>query len=322
MRRPGSVVLAAVLAAGGLSPAHEARQVSNAELNVRSGPGTGYSLRGVAHQYEKYAVVEKSGSWSKIWWAGNTGWIYTPLTTTAGGTGAEVATESLNVRSGAGTGYAAVGTAHRGEIYVQIATSGGWKKIWFGGAARWISGAYASAHPLYAVGTSVTRVDIGTFQVTYYWLLFESDFTGTRNTPIYDPYWRVIEYAPYEYVRQLKIEGSGKLRDGRTVSYYSSGRFEVVSEPWGRGALGTAITPLRTIAVDRSVIPLGSKIYIPRAVGFRMPDGTTHDGYFKAEDTGGAIIGRHIDVFAGRKSWGVSLADYGLVSGSRLYRVY
>lgn len=52
--------------------------------------------------------------------------------------------------------------------------------------------------------------------------------------------------------------------------------------------------PLRfyqSIAVDPSVIPLGSRIYIP---SYR------HDGYggwFVAQDTGGAINGRHVDVY-------------------------
>jgi 3D (Asp-Asp-Asp) domain-containing protein len=47
----------------------------------------------------------------------------------------------------------------------------------------------------------------------------------------------------------------------------------------------------RSIAVDPSVIPLGTRVYIP---AYR------HDGYggwFVALDTGGAIGGRHIDVY-------------------------
>ncbi len=47
----------------------------------------------------------------------------------------------------------------------------------------------------------------------------------------------------------------------------------------------------RSIAVDPRVIPLGSRVYIP---AYR------HDGYggwFIAQDTGGAIIGDHVDVY-------------------------
>jgi 3D (Asp-Asp-Asp) domain-containing protein len=47
----------------------------------------------------------------------------------------------------------------------------------------------------------------------------------------------------------------------------------------------------QSIAVDPSVIPLGSRVYVP---AYR-DDG--HGGWFVAQDTGGAINGRHIDVY-------------------------
>jgi hypothetical protein len=52
--------------------------------------------------------------------------------------------------------------------------------------------------------------------------------------------------------------------------------------------------PLRfwqSIAVDPQTIPLGSRVYI--AAYRRTPGG----GWFRADDTGGAIIGRHVDVY-------------------------
>ncbi len=55
-----------------------------------------------------------------------------------------------------------------------------------------------------------------------------------------------------------------------------------------------AALPLRyyqSIAVDPSVIALGSRVYVP---AYRA-DG--HGGWFVAQDTGGAINGRHIDVY-------------------------
>ena len=47
----------------------------------------------------------------------------------------------------------------------------------------------------------------------------------------------------------------------------------------------------QSIAVDPSVIPLGSRVYIP---AYRN-DG--YGGWFVAQDTGGAITGHHIDVY-------------------------
>ena len=48
--------------------------------------------------------------------------------------------------------------------------------------------------------------------------------------------------------------------------------------------------PYGTIAVDPDLIPAGSRIYVP---AYRKVNG----GWFTATDTGGAIIGRHIDVY-------------------------
>lgn len=47
----------------------------------------------------------------------------------------------------------------------------------------------------------------------------------------------------------------------------------------------------QSIAVDPSVIPLGSRVYVD---AYRN---TAGHGWFTAADTGGAIIGRHIDVY-------------------------
>jgi 3D (Asp-Asp-Asp) domain-containing protein len=47
----------------------------------------------------------------------------------------------------------------------------------------------------------------------------------------------------------------------------------------------------QSVAVDPRVIPLGSRVYIP---AYRN-DG--HGGWFIAEDTGGGVIGHHVDVY-------------------------
>jgi 3D (Asp-Asp-Asp) domain-containing protein len=82
--------------------------------------------------------------------------------------------------------------------------------------------------------------------------------------------------------------------------------FPLARGGWSAG-LGLAYVPLRgvtfarapslplrfyqSIAVDPAVIPLGSRVYIP---AYRH-DG--HGGWFIAQDTGGAIQGRHVDIY-------------------------
>jgi 3D (Asp-Asp-Asp) domain-containing protein len=75
-----------------------------------------------------------------------------------------------------------------------------------------------------------------------------------------------------------------------------------------------ASLPLRyyqSIAVDPSVIPLGSRVYVPAY----QHDG--HGGWFIAQDTGGAVNGHHIDVF---RSPPASANDSGhTLTGQRIY---
>lgn len=52
------------------------------------------------------------------------------------------------------------------------------------------------------------------------------------------------------------------------------------------------LRPYQSIAVDPDLIPLGSRVYIPAYRAFEPGR-----GWFTAQDVGGAIIGRHIDVF-------------------------
>lgn len=80
-------------------------------------------------------------------------------------------------------------------------------------------------------------------------------------------------------------------------------KFKEVESAWGMGVKNYSLIPYRTIAVDPNVIPYGSVVFIEDAVGkeITLSDGTTftHDGYFFAGDTGGAIKNKHIDVFTG-----------------------
>lgn len=76
-----------------------------------------------------------------------------------------------------------------------------------------------------------------------------------------------------------------------------------VSSGYGKGVKDYELVPFKTIAVDSSVIPYGTVVYIPKAKGVEYTNlqGETvkHDGFFFAGDTGSKIIGNHIDVFIG-----------------------
>ena len=91
----------------------------------------------------------------------------------------------------------------------------------------------------------------------------------------------------------------GSLSDG-VKNATRRARFMKVNHALGCGVRNHPLAPFRTIAVDPLAIPLESVVYVPelrgRAFHYNGQD-FTHDGYLFAGDRGGAIRGKHIDVF-------------------------
>ncbi len=152
---------------------------------------------------------------------------------------------------------------------------------------------------------------LGAFQLTYYWVTSEDDYPGTKDTAIYDPACSVLATVTSEFASSLALEGTGRLSDGRVLNYDGSCGcprspcfFEVDEEhPWGVGVQNRPLIPFRSIAVDSDVIAYGDRIYVVELDGVAMPGESpwgdfVHDGCVTADDTGGAIIGMHIDFFA------------------------
>lgn len=157
---------------------------------------------------------------------------------------------------------------------------------------------------------------LGRFQPSFYCLADESDqrYVGQpKDAPVLDIYGQTIAMVSREFKRKVDLEGSGKLSDGRVINFAqraSDGiRYRLVQgAPWGLGAANVEylsraepykLIPYRSVAVDPGQIDLGSVLYIPKAKGILLPEGSTHDGYFLAHDVGGAIKGNRLDLFVG-----------------------
>jgi 3D (Asp-Asp-Asp) domain-containing protein len=150
----------------------------------------------------------------------------------------------------------------------------------------------------------------GSFQLTYYWVTAEDDFSGAADTQIYDATCAPIATVPAKFVDALNLEGTGRLADGRVINDAGAcgcGKSRCYQQvdaqhPWGMGVQDRALTPFRSIAVDPKVIPYGTGLYIPELDGVTMADGLggsfVHDGCVLAADTGGGIVGNHIDFFS------------------------
>jgi len=159
-------------------------------------------------------------------------------------------------------------------------------------------------------------VFLGVFRNTYYDFPSEVDFSGAE-VELKNPSCGTVARVPKAFFEVLCVQGSGTLASGSTVSFSNrdcacaelcpktSQRicFDALDRkefPWGRGAMGKPITPLKTVAVDSALVPLGTSLYIPEYDGIpRGPDGSPHDGCFVAEDRGLRVVGEHIDVFTG-----------------------
>lgn len=76
----------------------------------------------------------------------------------------------------------------------------------------------------------------------------------------------------------------------------------------GNDSLGCRPIAMRTVATDPRYIPRRTRLFIRETVGMRMADGSTHDGYWYASDTGGAIKGQKIDLYTGHGRGSMSAA--------------
>jgi len=112
----------------------------------------------------------------------------------------------------------------------------------------------------------------------------------------------ILNYGGKSKTEQVDCSKCGKYLNYKnkgiryTLWYKAKGKY-------GDGVKDYKLVPYRTIAVDTTLIPIGTVIYIPEAKGkeIALPDRSKsiHDGYFFAADIGGDIKKNHIDVFTG-----------------------
>ncbi len=138
------------------------------------------------------------------------------------------------------------------------------------------------------------------------------DYVGTEKSNILDPEGRTIATVCTRFLKTLDMEGTGILKDrgaGKVTVNYATRingqiRYHAVKKcVYGEGVRrDLCLLPYHTIASDNKVHKIDEIIYIPRAEGIELPDGTLHEGYFIVRDTGGAFDGigaQRIDLFTG-----------------------
>ena len=147
----------------------------------------------------------------------------------------------------------------------------------------------------------------GGYKMSCYWLAWESEYASEPyDVDIYTRQGFRIGRFPRAYVFELKMEGSGILRDGRVINYDGTCSYGVGTcftelnpreHPLGKGGQQRALLPFKSVAVDPRFVPLGTPLFLPELAGLRMPDGSLHDGCVRADDTGGGIKRHELDFF-------------------------
>jgi 3D (Asp-Asp-Asp) domain-containing protein len=178
------------------------------------------------------------------------------------------------------------------------------------GDASKVAGVVPDKLPLIGKVKECCGYPIGTkedFRLSFYWLAYESEYANEPyDVDIYTRQGYFIGRYPSAFVYELKLEGSGILRDGRVLNYDGECNFGMGTcfktlaldeHPLGAGVQGRSLEPFRSIAVDPHVIPIGAPVYVPELVGLVLPDGTRHDGCLRADDMGGAIKQHKLDFF-------------------------
>lgn len=127
---------------------------ATANLNMRTGPGTGYQIIKVIPKGAQVAVSGSQNGWFKVTYQGSTGWAsgayLVSLQPQAPSPAPSVSatyiktTANLNMRTGAGTGYSIITTIPAGTKLESLGTSGGWHKVSYSGRTGWVSGSYVA----------------------------------------------------------------------------------------------------------------------------------------------------------------------------------
>lgn len=145
------------------------------------------------------------------------------------------------------------------------------------------------------------------FRMTFYWMAVEHPkLPAEPRRDVYTRSGSLIGNFNESFIKELRMEGSGWLSDGTVVNYAGRCRygigvcFDVLDRrrfPYGRGALGRPLVPYKSVAVDRKLVAIGDTLYIPELDGVQLPDGSFHDGCVRADDVGGMIRRRRMDLF-------------------------
>lgn len=289
-RAKKSIVLTLGLVVGGMYAstnsifAAEKEIVTPEKLNVRKGPSVENDKIGSLDRGMVVEILESNNGWNKVKLSdGNEGWVSGDYTAKEKAT---VTATELNVRKGPSTENDKIGSLANGTVVEVLEHENDWYKVKLDDNKEgWICGDYAltesQAMEQQAKKTEVKAATTNTVEQ-------KNDATVKEEKSE-----EAVSNSTQNNNQNNNSNESAKTEE-TTSSNNNSGRLMTVnaSAYSGHTITATGTTPKwGTIAVDPSVIPYGTKVYIPK-----------FDMVFTAEDCGGAIKGNKIDIFMNSES--------------------
>ncbi|MGL5651090.1 MAG: SH3 domain-containing protein [Paraclostridium sp.] len=292
-RAKKSIVLTLGLVVGGMYAstnsifAAEKEIVTPEKLNVRKGPSVENDKIGSLDRGMVVEILESNNGWNKVKLSdGNEGWVSGDYTAKEKAT---VTATELNVRKGPSIENDKIGSLANGTVVEVLEHENDWYKVKLDDNQEgWISGDYAltesQAMDQQAKKTEVKAATTNTV---------DQKNDSNDSTVKEEKSEEAVSNSAQNNNQNNNSNESSKTEE-TTSSNNNSGRLMTVnaSAYAGHSITATGTTPKwGTIAVDPSVIPYGTKVYIPK-----------FDMVFTAEDCGGAIKGNKIDIFMNSES--------------------
>ncbi|MCR1874975.1 SH3 domain-containing protein [Paraclostridium bifermentans] len=265
--RKSSLILALGLVVGGLYTstsniyAAEREVVKAEKLNVRKGPSIEEQRVGSLDRGMVVEILETNNGWNKIKLTdGNEGWVSGDYTDKENGT---VTASKLNVRKGPATEHDKLDTLDKNTEIKLLEEQGNWYRIKLDDKKEgWVCGDY--------VLTESQAKEQEQNQAKQ-----QANDTAKEVKSA-----STVSDATTNEPSNAQAESSSNNNNGTSMSIEATAYA-------GDTITSTGTTPKwGTIAVDPTVIPYGTKVYIPK-----------FDMVFTAEDCGSAIKGKRIDIF-------------------------
>ncbi|CEP79790.1 SH3 domain-containing protein [Paraclostridium sordellii] len=293
-RAQKSLVLALGLVVGGLYAstnniyAAEKEIVTAQSLNVRKGPSVENDRVGSLDRGMVVEILESNNGWNKVKLSnGEEGWVNGDYTAKEKGT---VTATKLNVRKGPSVENDKIGLLDNNTVVEILEDQDNWYKIKLDDNQEgWISGDYVlteSQANEQAKKQQVSKKSQNNKEVKEVKATAVNENTANNtveqknDTAVSETSQNNTATKPEENTQKEETTASNNNNTGRLMTVNATAYA-------GHTITATGTTPKwGTIAVDPSVIPYGTKVYIPK-----------FDMVFTAEDCGGAIKGNKIDIF-------------------------